>query len=100
MFVLGVVLPGYSSHRRVYEIIGLSAGYCTVIDRIVDEDPPLVRDVFPDVGSMEVLPRHFGYRDREFPYMAKFVLDRFGNEEAQDQAPLKRVHREISLIMG
>jgi hypothetical protein len=64
----------------VYEIIGLSAGYCFVIDRIVDEDPPLVRDVFPDVGSMEVLPRHFGYRDSEFPYMAKFVLDRFGYE--------------------
>jgi len=33
-------LPSYSSHRRVYEIIGLSAGYCFVIDRIVDEDPP------------------------------------------------------------
>ena len=78
---MGVVfLPSYSAHRRVYEIIGLSAGYCFVIDRIVDEDPPLVRDVFPDVGSMEVLPRHFGYRDREFPYMAKFVLDRFGYE--------------------
>jgi len=40
----------------------------------------LVRDVFPDVASMEVLPRHFGYRDREFPYMAKFVLDMFGYE--------------------
>jgi len=73
-------LPSYSSHRRVYEIIGLSAGYCFVIDRIIDENPPLVRDVFLDVGNMEVLPRHFGYRDREFPYMAKFVLDRFGYE--------------------
>ncbi|MEM1605307.1 MAG: hypothetical protein QXW41_03600 [Fervidicoccaceae archaeon] len=73
-------MPSYSSHRRVYEIIGLSDGYCFVIDRIVDEDPPLVRDVFPDVGSMEVLPRHFGYMDKEFPYMAKFVLDRFGYE--------------------
>ena len=73
-------MPSYSAHRRVYEIIGLSAGYCFVTDRIVDEDPPLFRDVFPDVGSMEVLPRHFGYRDREFPHMVKFVLDRFGYE--------------------
>jgi len=73
-------LPSYSAHIRVYEIIGISAGCCTVIDKIIDEDPPLVRDVYPDVGSMEVLPRHFGYRDREFPYMAKFVLDRFGYE--------------------
>jgi len=59
----------------VYEIIGLSAGSCFVTDKIVDEDPPLVRDVFLDVASMEVLPRHFGYRDRESPYMAKFVLE-------------------------
>jgi len=59
----------------VYETIGLSSGYCAVIDRIVDENPPLVRDVFPDMASMEVLPRHFGYRDKEFPYMAKFVLE-------------------------
>lgn len=35
---------------------------------------------FPDVASIEVLPRHFGYRNREFPYMAKFVLYRFGYE--------------------
>jgi hypothetical protein len=26
----------------VYEIIGLSAGYCFVTDRIVDEDPPFM----------------------------------------------------------
>jgi hypothetical protein len=59
----------------VYEIIGLSAGSCFVIDKIVDEDPPLVKNVYPDVASREVLPRHFGYRDRESPYMAKFVLE-------------------------
>jgi hypothetical protein len=35
-------LPSYSTHRRVYEIIGLSAGYCFVNDRIVDEDPPFM----------------------------------------------------------
>jgi hypothetical protein len=26
----------------MYEIIGLSAGYCFATDRIVDEDPPLM----------------------------------------------------------
>ncbi|MCC6009958.1 MAG: hypothetical protein LM588_03065 [Fervidicoccaceae archaeon] len=35
-------MPSYSSHRRVYEIIGLSAGYCFATDRIVDEDPPFM----------------------------------------------------------
>jgi hypothetical protein len=34
---------------------------------------PLERDVFLGAGSIEALLRHFGYRDREFPYMAKFV---------------------------
>ncbi|NAZ11155.1 MAG: hypothetical protein GU361_00275 [Desulfurococcales archaeon] len=43
-------MPSYSTHRRVYEIIGLSAGYCFVNDRIVDEDPPR-KGCFPGCGQ-------------------------------------------------
>lgn len=42
--------------------------------------------------------RLFALSDTTYSYTQYGTLR--GHEEVQDQAPLKRVHREISLIMG
>ena len=78
------VLPSWSVHRRVYGFLGLNVGVCRVVDRILDVDPPLVREVIPVymVGDLEDLRgfvgHDFGCGDAVFPLMCRSMFSRFG----------------------
>jgi len=61
-------------------VLGLSTSICDSIDRLVDVEPPLIREVEPSWQGEERLWRNFGYRKTEFPLMYSYVYRRFGLE--------------------
>jgi hypothetical protein len=61
-------------------VLGLSTSICDCVDRLVDVEPPLIRDVEPGWQGGERLWRNFGYRKTEFPLMYGYVYRRFGLE--------------------
>ena len=77
-------MPSWSVHWRVYEFLGLNVGVCRVVDRVLDVDPPLVREVVPmdmvgDLRDLRGFVGHdFGCGDTVFPLMCRFVFNRFG----------------------
>jgi len=78
------VLPSWSVHRRVYGFLGLNVGVCRVVDRVLDVDPPLVREVIPvymveDLEDLRGFVGHdFGCGEDAFPLMCRFMFSRFG----------------------
>lgn len=77
---MGYSLPSLTTHRKVYEVLGLSTSICGGVDRLVDVEPPLIREVEPSWQGGERLWRDFGYRKTEFPLMYCYVYRRFGLE--------------------
>lgn len=77
-------MPSWSIHQYVYELLGLNVSICRVVDRVLDIDPPLVREVVPasmveSLGDLRSFVSHdFGCGDGVFPLMCRFMFDKFG----------------------
>ena len=76
-------MPGWEIHSRVYRILGLDDVLCRVIDRIVDEEPPCVKDALPDQDLEEKVPVHFGFKKNEFPFMYSYIVRNYGIRGAE-----------------
>jgi hypothetical protein len=61
-------------------MLNLDVGVCSEVVSIVTTDPPRVVDVFPGIADEGRLPRNFGYRKNEFPFIYRYVYSRFGTE--------------------
>jgi len=88
---LVICMPGWDLHQRVYRAVGLDVDVCSKVDRLLDEEPPTIREftaVAPGlvVSSGEYLderlPRHFGFGRSEFPDMFTYVSRTFGRGAA------------------
>ena len=71
-------MPGWEIHSKVYRILGLDDVLCRVIDRVVDEEPPRVKDVLPYQDLEEKAPVHFGFKKNEFPLMYSYIVKNYG----------------------
>jgi len=77
---LGVFLPSLATHRRVYELLGLNATVCSEVDRLVDVEPPLIREIDPSYSGDERVWSNFGFRKTEFPLMYRYIYRRFSSD--------------------
>jgi len=75
-----VLLPSLAVHRRVYELLSLDIDICSEVDRLVDVEPPLIREIDSSWSSDERVWRNFGFRKTEFPSMYTYIYRRFGLE--------------------
>jgi len=77
-------LPSWNVYWRIYELLGLNVDVCRVVDRVLDVDPPLVKEVIPvymveDLEDLRGFIGHdFGCGDSVFPLMCRFMFSRFG----------------------
>jgi uncharacterized protein YihD (DUF1040 family) len=63
-------------------MLNLDVGVCSEVVGVVVANPPRVVDVFPGIADEGRLPRNFGYKKNEFPFIYKYVYSRFGSEGA------------------
>ena len=75
-------MPGVL-RREVYLMLNLDVGVCSEVVSVVTTNPPRVVDVFPGIADEGRLPRNFGYRRNEFPFIYRYVYSRFGSEGAK-----------------
>jgi hypothetical protein len=73
-------LPSLAVHRRVYELLSLNIDVCSEVDKLVDVEPPLIKEISPSYSGGERVWRNFGFRKTEFLSMYVYVYRRFGLE--------------------
>lgn len=73
-------LPSLPTHLKIYEVLSLNTDVCREVDNLVDVEPPLINEVFPEERGGERLWRNFGYRKNEFPFMYKYIYRKLGLE--------------------
>jgi len=90
-FEVAICMPGWDLHQRVYRIAGLDVDVCSKVDRLLDEEPPTIREFAAVVPGFVVssgeylderLPRHFGFRRSKFPDMFIYVSRALGRGAA------------------
>jgi len=77
---LGVFLPSLATHRKVYELLGLNVGVCSEVDKLIDVEPPLIREIDPSYNGDERAWNNFGFRKTEFPLMYRYIYRRYGSD--------------------
>jgi len=73
-------MPNLATHKKVYEMLGYNAVVCEEIDKLIDVEPPLFREIFSESTGEKRLWKNFGFRKVEFPLMYRYVLKNFGLE--------------------
>jgi len=81
-------VPGWPLHQGVYAVLGLDASVCGDVDKILDEEPPTIREVASVVREIRILsddynarlPIHSGFKPSEFPIMYRYVIRTKGYE--------------------